>query len=56
MISQESRTQIDAVIKILEAVLSKQTYESLRLTDLSATDLRLTIATLTKIPTNPERS
>jgi len=56
MLSEESRTQVNVVIEIVEALLYTQTYESLRLADLSATDLRLTIATLTKIPTNLERS
>ena len=49
MINQNESIQIEAVVDILKNVLATQTYESFRLSDLSATEVKEAIVTLLRI-------
>ena len=49
MINQNESIQIEVVVDVLQNVLATQTYESFRLSDLSATEVKEAIVTLLRI-------
>jgi len=49
MINQNESIQIEAVVDVLKNVLATQTYDSFRLSDLSATEVKEAIVTLLRI-------
>ena len=49
MINQNESIQIEAVVDILKNLLATQTYESFKLSDLSATEVKEAIVTLLRI-------
>ena len=49
MINQNESNQIEVVIDVLKNLLATQTYDSFRLSDLSATEIKEAIVTLLRV-------
>ena len=49
MINQNEFNQIEVVIDVLKNLLATQTYDSFRLSDLSATEIKEAIVTLLRV-------